>query len=339
MNFNFTKMLFLMIMMFSTIFSISSLSFINMWIGMEINLMSFIPLMINYNNNLTSESMMKYFLVQSLSSANFLFSSIMTLMFYSWFNYLHNYNMLIFFIINISLLMKMGAAPFHFWFPKTMKGLNWMNCLILSTWQKIIPMICISYCFIFKLILLFSMSSVILGSMMGLNQISLQMIMSYSSISHIGWMLMSITLNMNIWMIYFMLYMMLNFILMMTFKYFKFFNLKQIFSIKNFNMMNYMIFLNFLSLGGLPPFLGFFPKFLIINILINNNMFIITFIFIMMSLINLFFYLRISYSLFMIHFTENKFSILQTNKNLLLNYLNYISLFGLILMSMMNLFI
>nr|YP_010586186.1 NADH dehydrogenase subunit 2 [Goera fissa]UZZ43948.1 NADH dehydrogenase subunit 2 [Goera fissa] len=337
-NFNYNKILFLMIMILSSIFSISSLSFINLWMGMEINLMAFIPLMMNLNNNLTSESMMKYFLVQSLSSVNFLFASIMLIMFLNWYQKMKFLNIFILSILNLSLLMKMGAAPFHFWFPKIMKSLNWMNCLILSTWQKIIPMISISYCFIFKLIIIFSLASTIMGSIMGLNQISLQIIFAYSSISHIGWMLMAILLNMNFWNYYFLIYTLMNFTLMYFFKMNKFFNLKQIFSSKNFNSMNFFIFLNFLSLGGLPPFLGFLPKLMMIELMIENKFIFMTFMFVMFSLINLFFYLRLSYSFFLMNFYEMKFSHNQNKNNFFLNMLNFISLFGLILIYLMNYF-
>nr|UAM95881.1 NADH dehydrogenase subunit 2 [Semblis atrata] len=333
-NYNYTKLLFFSTMLMSSLFSISSLSFINMWMGMEINLISFIPLMINNSNSLSSESMMKYFLIQSLSSANFLLSSIILISMNKWFLQTNWLNFIIFFIMNISLLMKMGAAPLHFWFPKTMKGLSWMNCLILSTWQKIIPMIILSYCYLFMVMNLFIIISVMLGSLMGFNQTSLQMILAYSSISHIGWMLTTIMINMNMWITYFLIYSFLTSILMLMFNYMKIFHLIQIFSSKPHMYINYFIFLNLLSLGGLPPFLGFLPKWLTINFLILNKFYLMNFILVMSSLINLFFYLRIMYSFLMMNYFEIKFNKIYINKINIMIIMSFISIFGLILFSL-----
>nr|UOU85071.1 NADH dehydrogenase subunit 2 [Micropterna sequax] len=333
--FNSTKILFLSLMMTSTIFSLSSLSMINIWMGMEVNLISFIPLMINKNNNFSSESMMSYFLIQSLSSANFLFSSLLIISLTKWFNFSPLKSMTILFLMNISLLMKLGAAPFHFWFPKTMKGLNWMNCFILSTWQKILPMITLSYCFMNKLLVLIVIISTITGSIMGLMQTSLQMILTYSSISHIGWMLMSLMLNLNTWMIYLFIYSFLNFILMFLFKIMNMYNLNQIYSNKNSNFIKYFTMFNLLSLSGLPPFLGFLPKWLVINLMMNNNLILITFIMIMMSLINMYFYIRITYTYFMLNFLENKFYSTQFNQLNFILIFTFISLMGLLLIPLM----
>nr|YP_009919091.1 NADH dehydrogenase subunit 2 [Phryganea bipunctata]QMP96684.1 NADH dehydrogenase subunit 2 [Phryganea bipunctata] len=337
-NYNYTKMLFFSIMILSSLFSISSLSFINMWMGMEVNLIAFIPLMINNNNSLSSESMMKYFLIQSLSSANFILSSIILISMNKWFNLFNSMNYFIFFIMNISLLMKMGAAPLHFWFPKTMKGLSWMNCLILSTWQKIIPMIILSYCYLNFVLFMFIILSVITGSIMGFNQTALQMILAYSSINHIGWMLTTMLINMNMWTLYFIIYSFLNSILMMMFNFMKIFHLIQIFSSKPSIYTNYFIFFNLLSLGGLPPFLGFLPKWLTINFMILNKFYFMNFILITSSLINLFFYLRIMYSFTMMNYFEIKFNKILFNKFNLMAPLSFISMFGLIFFSLITYF-
>nr|QLY90201.1 NADH dehydrogenase subunit 2 [Halesus radiatus] len=334
--FNSSKILFLSLMMTSTIFSLSSLSMINIWMGMEVNLISFIPLMINKNNNFSSESMMSYFLIQALSSANFLFSSLLIISLTKWFNLTAIKSILILFMMNISLLMKLGAAPFHFWFPKTMSGLNWMNCFILSTWQKILPMITLSYCFINNLIILMAIFSTMIGSIMGLMQTSLQMILTYSSISHIGWMLMALMLKINTWVIYLFIYSLLNYILMTMFKIMNMFTLNQIYSNKNSNFLKYFIMLNLLSLSGLPPFLGFLPKWLVISLMMNSNLMLITFIMVMMSLINMYFYIRITYTYFMLNFTEMKFYSTQLNNTNFILFFTFISLMGLILIPLMN---
>lgn len=330
-NYNYTKLLFFFTIIIRRLFSISSLSFINIWIGIEINLISFIPLIINNSNSLSSERIIKYFLIQSLRSANFLLSAIILISLNKWFSQFNWFNFIIYFIINISLLMKIGAAPLHFWFPKTIKGLNWINCLILRTWQKIIPIIILSYCYITIVINFFIILRVILGRLIGFNQTSLQLILAYSSISHIGWILTSMIININLWLIYFLIYRFLNSILIIIFNFIKIFHLIQIFSSKFYSYLNYFIFLNLLSLGGLPPFLGFLPKWLTINFLISNKFYFINFILVITSLINLFFYLRIIYSFLIINYFEIKFNKIFLNKTNLIISVSIISLFGLIL--------
>nr|YP_010586368.1 NADH dehydrogenase subunit 2 [Molanna truncata]UZZ44156.1 NADH dehydrogenase subunit 2 [Molanna truncata] len=332
MNMNPHKFMYLSILMMSTLFSISTNSWINMWIGMEINLISFIPLMLNTSNSLTSESMMKYFLIQSLSSLNFMNVILLKNLFNKWFstNWLNN---LMLIILNLTLMMKMGAAPFHFWYPKVMKGLNWMNCFILSTWQKIIPLMVLSYCMIKQLMYLTIILSTVLGSIMGLNQTNLKMIITYSSITHIGWLISTNMINYNLTFIYFLNYMFLSYLLMMFFNYANLFHLMQIFSMKMSFIFKILILINFISLGGIPPFMGFIPKWLVINFYIMNNMNFIIFIMIMMTLLNLFYYLRIFFSSMMINSFNMKWIKIKTNKFYWILLMGYISISSLIMIS------
>nr|UPX88772.1 NADH dehydrogenase subunit 2 [Ernodes articularis] len=320
MNFNIHKSMFFMIMLLSSIFTITSNSWINMWLGMEINMMSFIPQMMKINNSLSSESMMKYFLIQAISSMNFMFFILFKTLNLKWFEF-NNLYMFIMLILNLTILMKMGAAPFYQWFPKVMKGLSWMNCYLLSTWQKIIPMIILSYLMVYNILIISIIMSAIIGSILGLNQNNLKMLMSYSSINHISWMISSLLINMNMWIIYFIMYMYMNYILMLLFNYIQSFNIIQIYLMNMPISIKMMIFMNLLSLGGLPPLLGFLPKWMLINKMIIYNMNFIVFILIMCSLINLFYYLRISFS----SFTMNNFKI-KWNKYLFLYQMNYLNL-------------
>jgi len=101
------------------------------------------------------------------------------------------------------LLLKRGAAPFHFWFPNVIEGLSWINSLILITWQKIAPLILTSYIIINKIILISVILSIIIGSLGGLNQTSLRKLMAFSSINHLGWILSAIYSRESLWIIYF----------------------------------------------------------------------------------------------------------------------------------------
>ena len=141
-------------------------------------MLSFIPLIRDNNNLISTEASLKYFLTQALASAVLLFAIILFLLENNLLINLDNSYSRI--IIISSLLLKRGTAPFHFWFPNVIEGLSWINSLILITWQKIAPLILISYLNIKSIILTCAIISVIIGSLGGLNQTSLRKLISLS---------------------------------------------------------------------------------------------------------------------------------------------------------------
>nr|YP_010417635.1 NADH dehydrogenase subunit 2 [Junonia oenone]USF17755.1 NADH dehydrogenase subunit 2 [Junonia oenone] len=326
---NSNKMFFLFIVFFSTLISISSNSWLGCWIGLEINLLSFIPLMSNPNNLLNSEASLKYFLTQSIASINFLFSILLNLFL------LKNFfmNNILSILINSSLLMKMGSIPFHFWFPNIMEGLSWFNCFILMTWQKISPMILLSYYMNLKFLFLIMIFNVLIGTISSFNQTSLRKLMAFSSINNLGWMLSALSISENLWMLYFLLYSLFISIMCFLFYIINVFYINQLFNLNLNFSIKFSILINFLSLGGLPPFLGFFPKWMIINYLLYNNLFIISFIFTMSSLIMLFIYIRIIYSSFMFYSIKLKWYkiFIKNNFMIFINISSFISLLGMII--------
>nr|AIQ80213.1 NADH dehydrogenase subunit 2 [Dendrolimus spectabilis] len=329
MFFNSNKMFFMFILIFSTFISISSNSWFGCWIGLEINLLSFIPLISNSNNLLMSEASLKYFLTQSIASINFLFSILMKMILLKNFD-LNNFLSI---MINSSLLMKMGSAPFHFWFPNIVEGLSWFNNFILMSWQKITPMILLSYYMNNNFLLIMMMANIMIGAIGGLNQTSLRKLMTYSSINNLGWMIFAIMISENLWIFYFTTYSFLISIMIFMFYNLNMFFINQLFINNMKSMIKINLFINFLSLGGLPPFIGFLPKWIIINFLINNKMFLLSFIFIMMSLIMLFFYIRIIYSSLMFNYIKMKWFKTYFKNNFLLftNFMSFMSISGIIL--------
>nr|YP_006460134.1 NADH dehydrogenase subunit 2 [Papilio bianor]AEI26102.1 NADH dehydrogenase subunit 2 [Papilio bianor]AGG19624.1 NADH dehydrogenase subunit 2 [Papilio bianor] len=327
-NINSNKMFFYFILIFSTLISISSNSWLGCWIGLEINLLSFIPLISNHKNLLSSEAALKYFLTQAIASINFLFSILIKMILLKNFEI----NNLISIMINSSLLMKMGSAPFHFWFPNIIEGLSWINCFILMTWQKISPMILLSYYMNNNFLMMIMIINVIVGVLGGINQTSLRKLMAFSSINNLGWMLISFMISENLWLFYLVMYSFLISILCFTLNLLNTYFINQLFIINMNSIIKISLFINFMSLGGLPPFLGFFPKWITINFLIMNKFYIISFIFIMMSLIMLFFYIRIIYSSIMFNYLKLKWFkfYLKNNSMLFINLFSMISLLGMI---------
>nr|YP_011035827.1 NADH dehydrogenase subunit 2 [Penicillidia jenynsii]WRI60683.1 NADH dehydrogenase subunit 2 [Penicillidia jenynsii] len=317
---NFMKILFTSLLIFSSLISISSNSWFSMWIGLEMNLLFFIPLMSD-NKLMSTESSIKYFLIQSLGSLTLMFSFLLMLFYFE-----EIYKIL----MMISLLLKMGAAPFHFWFPIVIEGLSWMNSFILMTWQKLSPMILISYIMNMKLLILVIFFSSIISSFLGMNQISLRKFLAFSSINHLSWMIASLFFS-NLFMImYFFFYSLMTYSIIIYFKMFNISYINQLYSTFFFNKyFKLFIMFNFLSYGGLPPFMGFFPKWLVIQNLCLLNQFFLLSIMIFSSLIFLFLYIRLIYNMMMFNFIENNWIIYKSMNFNLYKMMIFSSLFNL----------
>nr|QNJ59965.1 NADH dehydrogenase subunit 2 [Arphia xanthoptera] len=336
---NSMKLLFLSSMMMGTILSISSNTWLGIWMGLEINLLSIIPLLTDSKSMMINESAIKYFIIQAMASTMLLISILLIQMKYMmWWEK----EMIPSMMIMSSMMTKMGAAPFHFWLPEVMGSASWINCLILLTWQKIAPMMTLSYCismsiFTFTVII----TSIIIGAMGGLNQTSIRQIMAYSSISHLGWMISSMIISENAWELYFYIYLLLNLTMVLIFSSMKLFFLNQIYLLGNIKTeIKFMMMLSLLSLGGLPPMLGFLPKWIIIHMLVDNNMTTMMLLMVMFTTITLYYYMRISFSAIIMSHTENSWTTnMKINKlSMTLPMLSTISILGLICTSNLMLF-
>nr|WMY24078.1 NADH dehydrogenase subunit 2 [Psammotermes voeltzkowi]WMY24117.1 NADH dehydrogenase subunit 2 [Psammotermes voeltzkowi] len=313
---NSTKILLLATLVSGMLVSVSSNSWFSAWMGLEVNLMSFIPLMSNIKNMYNTEAALKYFIVQVLASATLLFLVVMKATTEELFTMAGTLTPYTPMIVCTPLLLKSGAAPLHWWFPGVMEGLSWENCTLLMTIQKAAPMMLMSYlieanAFASTIILM----SVIVGSIGGMNQTSMRKIMTYSSINHTGWMLAALITGESMWIMYFAVYSTLVLTVTSIMKLSKTSFINQVLMTnKEAALMKFMMFTSLLSLGGLPPFLGFLPKWIIIQSMITNNMSPLMALMVITSLITLYYYLKICYSSFMILTTEPKWN-MKTNKN------------------------
>lgn len=322
------KFIFYIIIILGTLISISAFSWFNIWIGLELNLLAFIPI-INYDNfKYSSEVALKYFLVQVSASLFILFSFIYSLILNSS---LEQIEILPIFIFNSAILIKIGAAPFHFWYPEIAEGLRWINLLVLITWQKIAPIVLIIYNFRINLIFcLIILISIILRRMKSWNQTNLKKILVLSSINHTGWILSIIFLNQSLWILYFIIYRFITINIIYIFNKFKIFYLNDLFNLINYNKyIKIFYFFNFFSLGGIPPFLGFFPKWLALKIILENNLFLLAFLIIFLTLIFLFIYIRLIIQALLFKIYNKK--PFKTYKLPFIFYINWINLTGLVI--------
>nr|YP_010185078.1 NADH dehydrogenase subunit 2 [Haemaphysalis montgomeryi]QVJ97815.1 NADH dehydrogenase subunit 2 [Haemaphysalis montgomeryi] len=312
----FFKNLMKWMIMISIIISISSNNWFIFWIMMEMNMMVFIPIMKN-NKMENCNSMITYFIIQSFSSIMFFMaSSIM----------IFNYSLMNDIFINISLLIKLSMIPFHFWLISISEILDLNSFLVIITMQKIIPLF-ILYKMKTTITFYISILSLICSSIMIFNLKTFKKILIFSSISHLSWMIIIMFSCSNFWIFYMMIY----FIMIMAIvKMIQKNNINSIFDlmkskISNLNKINMII--SLMSLGGMPPFMGFMIKFMAISIIIKYSMVSMT-ILIMSSLINIFIYIRmitpILISFKKIHLNLN---ITKLIKNLIMNLMIIISFF------------
>nr|WPT27522.1 NADH dehydrogenase subunit 2 [Onychodactylus zhangyapingi] len=271
------------------------------WMGLEINTLAIIPLMTKLHHPRATESATKYFLIQASASALILFSSTINAWLTGEWTILNMENPLSLTIITIALAMKLGIAPFHLWMPDVLQGLNLMTGLIMSTWQKMAPMallILLHQQLNSSLLMIMALLSTIVGGWGGLNQTQLRKIMAYSSIAHIGWMLLVLTFLSHLTAMNFMMYLLMTTSMFIMLINFSALNINKLSTswIKS-PILTSMMMILLMSLGGLPPTSGFIPKWLILQEITKQNYMLMATMMAFMALMSLFFYLRLSYTI------------------------------------------
>jgi len=252
-----------------TIISLTANSWFLAWLGFEINVIRFIPLTLYKISFECTEIAIKYFLVQAFASLIIIIFSAKELQ-NSTLLYLSFQSSMIF----IALSLKMGVAPLHFWFPQISKKINWNLILILITWQKIAPIILITSFSKLFILPFFALASAFWGALGGINQSNFKLILTFSSIAHRGWIILLCSTSINITFLYFLVYLITVIFIIWSLKSLKKKNIRQI-ALRTLNFpVKLFLVMNVLSLGGLPPFLGFSVKIFSVLVLVNFFSFI-----------------------------------------------------------------
>nr|WRY72422.1 NADH dehydrogenase subunit 2 [Farynala starica] len=300
MMMNSSKFLFLTTMLMGITMSVSSNNWIMIWCGLEISLVSIIPQMIN-KYVMSSESMMKYFIVQSISSSMLMLGLMIMIMKGDY-----NYD----FMLTTALLVKMGVSPFHNWVLTVIEGIELFMVLLLLTINKIAPITLMTYFnSMYSLIILLT---ILTGAIMGLNQSSMKKIIGYSSIFNMGFILVVMKYSL-MWIFYLSIYsMLIGFVIFyMHIQKISFMN-QMAFSEMIINKMS--LWMNMLSMGGMPPLIGFSIKYMVMMQMIKSNMMTMIVIMIMASLLVMFFYLRIAFVSLMSNSLMQKTKLLKLNE-------------------------
>nr|YP_008993052.1 NADH dehydrogenase subunit 2 [Cynoglossus quadrilineatus]AFB71235.1 NADH dehydrogenase subunit 2 [Cynoglossus quadrilineatus] len=294
-----TLMIFALSLITGTLITFSSSNWLVIWMGLEINTMAIIPIMAQKHHPRATEAATKYFLIQAPAAATILFIATTN----AWLTGQWEINQISQQIpatmILLALAMKMGLAPTHTWLPEVIQGLEIKTALLLSTWQKLAPFSVIIQMHHMNtpLLIILGSLSVLMGGWAGLNQTQTRKILAYSSITHMGWMVIILQFLPELTMLTLTIY------LIMTFSVFMMIAQNNSYTINKLPMLSTklpmvssLMPLTLLSLGGLPPLTGFMPKWLILQELSKQGLFTVATTIALGALLSLYFYLRLSYA-------------------------------------------
>nr|AAR11936.1 NADH dehydrogenase subunit 2 [Bombycilla cedrorum]ABR28204.1 NADH dehydrogenase subunit 2 [Bombycilla cedrorum]ACL01001.1 NADH dehydrogenase subunit 2 [Bombycilla cedrorum] len=314
------KLIFITSLLMGTTITISSNHWIMAWTGLEINTLAILPLISKSHHPRAIEAATKYFLVQAVASTLVLFSSMTNAWHTGQWDITQLTHPLSCLILTSAIAMKLGLVPFHFWFPEVLQGSPLVTGLILSTAMKLPPMTLLymtSHSLNPMVLTSLAILSVALGGWMGLNQTQVRKIMAFSSISHLGWMAIIIVYNPKLALLNFYLYTLMTAAVFLTLNSIKVLKLSTLMTTwTKTPALSAMLLLALLSLAGLPPLTGFLPKWLIIQELTKQDMASAAIIISLLSLLGLFFYLRLAYcaTITLPPHTTNHIKLWYTNK-------------------------
>nr|YP_005087852.1 NADH dehydrogenase subunit 2 [Hyperlophus vittatus]BAL43714.1 NADH dehydrogenase subunit 2 [Hyperlophus vittatus] len=271
------------------------------WMGLEINTLAIIPMMAHQHHPRAVEATTKYFLTQATAAAMILFASTTNAWILGQWDITQLTHPIASTIAMAALALKIGLAPMHFWLPEVLQGITLTTGLVLSTWQKLAP-----FALILQvagnvhpyLLTTLAIASTLVGGWGGLNQTQLRKILAYSSIAHLGWMILVAQMAPQMTLIALVTYIVMTTAAFLT--------------LENMNATNTITLasawtkaptlaalacLILLSLGGLPPLTGFMPKWLILQEVSNQGFTLTATVMALTALLSLYFYLRLTYTM------------------------------------------
>ena len=302
---------------------VSSNDLIVFYIGLELqSLALYVLASFNRDNELSSESGLKYFVLSALSSGLLLYGCSLVYGFSSSTNFSQisfNYNQstqgVIFgmVFILVGLAFKISAVPFHMWAPDVYQGSPTSVTLFFAILPKIAALT-VFIRFLYApfvnlidqwqtIIIFLSIASMLFGAVAAIGQKNLKRLIAYSSISHMGYALAGLTTGTNEGIqssvAYISIYLVMNlaffsciFMLKREDKYYE--NLEDLSGLsKNHPLLSFSFLIVLFSLAGIPPMAGFFAKFYVFMAVIEQSMFFLAIVGLLASVVAAFYYLRI----------------------------------------------
>lgn len=331
---------------------ISSADLMSMYLSIELQSFAvYILAAIHRDSESSTAAGLKYFLLGGLSScfillgAGLIYSYTGLTNLESIFNLLltnqaHTYSIIpvlgLLFIV-LGFLFKIAAAPLHNWAPDVYDEVP----SIVTTWLTIMPKISIVI-FLLEIVtssllghesagislplknilLIASLLSLIIGSVVGLAQYKIKRLLAYSTISHVGFLLLALGINTEAstesLIFYLLQYSMTNlntFLILLAFGYIlkaQSHNIKASLDIRyiselkgqftNNPLLSLSMALCLFSMAGVPPLLGFFAKQQVLYAATHSGYYFMSIVAILVSVISASYYLQI---IKVMHFSGN----------------------------------
>ena len=305
------------------ILMISSYDLIIFYLGLELqSLCLYILAAFKRNDEQSTESGLKYFVLSALASGILLYGCSLLYGFTGSTNFnfissnLNETNIGAIFaivFIMVGLAFKVSAVPFHMWTPDVYQG----SPTSVTCFFALIPKIAALTVFIrfmyvpfinmfdhWQIILVFlSIGSMILGAVAAIGQNNIKRLMAYSSIGHMGYALAGLATGTNLGIqssiIYLVIYLVMNLgafscIFMMKRHDIYYENINDLSGLsKNHPVLALSFLIILFSLAGIPPLAGFFAKFYIFVSVIESKMYALAIIGLLSTVISAFYYLKI----------------------------------------------
>nr|QTT61402.1 NADH dehydrogenase subunit 2 [Cyrtodactylus tigroides] len=281
----------------STIITMSSSHWLLAWLGLELNTLSILPMIIKSHHPRATEATTKYFLVQATAATMILLASITNAWQTGQWSIPHMTPTPTL-LATTAIMLKLGTAPMHLWYPQVLQGVTMNTALMISTWQKIAPLTLLymmHHTLNQPMLLTLGLTSALIGGLAGLNQTQTRTILAFSSIAHMGWLLTAIALSPSLTTLTMIVYITTT---VATF-------MPTATMTKTITDMGTTwptspptlaaTMMTLMSLGGLPPLTGFMPKWLILKELSSTGLTPFAMMILLASLPSLFFYVRLTY--------------------------------------------
>nr|WVD57259.1 NADH dehydrogenase subunit 2 [Triplophysa weiheensis] len=271
------------------------------WMGLEINTLAIIPLMAQQHHPRAVEAATKYFLTQATAAAMILFAATTNAWLVGEWSINDMSHPIASSMTIAALALKIGLAPMHFWLPEVLQGLDLVTGLILSTWQKLAPLaliIQVAPTINPMMLTLLGLLSTLIGGWGGLNQIQVRKILAYSSIAHMGWMIVISQYAPHLTLLALGMYVFMTSTAFLSLKMTSATNISTVTAMwSKTPILVSTAALALLSLGGLPPLTGFMAKWLILQEMAKQQLPLTATIMALAALLSLYFYLRLCYAM------------------------------------------
>ena len=302
---------------------ISSNDLMIFYMGLELqSLALYVLATFNRDQLKSSEAGLKYFVLSALSSGLLLYGCSLIYGFSGSTNFDIISNQLnseeyvltfgIVFIL-VGLAFKISAVPFHMWAPDVYEGSPTSVTLFFTMVPKIAALtVFIRFLYIpflnlidqWQMIIIFlSIASMLFGAIAAIGQTNIKRLVAYSSIGHIGYTLAGLATGSNEGIqssiIYMSIYVVMNLALFSCLLMLKrgetyYEDIGDLAGLsKNHPLLSLSLLVILFSLAGIPPLAGFFAKFYIFTVVLEQSMYFLAIVGLLSTVVAAFYYLRI----------------------------------------------